>query len=94
MNNQLHQNLKHHYILNKEQRTIVHRYFNDGLAERIKTIGSKNNKVSKGKWVSKSSFPAVPTTEYCKCGGQFFIPDGLPELYDIWGICGKCGAEL
>ena len=92
MDNQLHQNLKHRYVLNKEQRSIVHKYFDDELSERIKTTGKRNNKVSKGKWVSKSTIPAVPTTEYCKCGGQMYAPDGLPDIFDVWFVCSKCGA--
>ena len=93
MKNQLHQDLKHRYVLNLEQRTIIHKYFDDELVERIKQSGKKKNKVSKGKWVSKSTIPAALSNQYCKCGGQVYVPEGLPEIFDSWGICAKCGAQ-
>lgn len=89
----LHQNKKHRYVFNREQRVIVHKYFDDELAERLIQKGPLNNKVTKGKWTSKGNIPAISCTLTCQCGGRIYIPDGLPEIFDIWGICSKCGAE-
>jgi hypothetical protein len=91
--NNLHQNKKHRYTLNSKERTIIHKYFDNELMDRLDSSGPQKNKVVKGKWVSRGTIPVVRCSLTCKCGGQVYVPDGLPEIFDIWGICSKCGAE-
>jgi hypothetical protein len=87
----LHQDQVHRYFLNKEERVIVHKFFDEEQEEKDKRKRKKQGK--KGKWVSKRSIPAVPSTIYCKCEGQIYVPEELPEIFGNWGICVKCGAE-
>lgn len=80
-------NPDHRYIFNKNECTIVHKYFD--TEQMTKTPGSAP---TKGKWVSKNSIPVV-VVGVCKCDGKVFGPAELPQIFQPWGICAKCGAE-